>query len=180
MEKKMLENLINLNYSQREISEKLGYSQSNIAYWLKIFNLKTKIKQYNKDGNRLYVEKFCPKCKIIKPIDDFYRRISRRDRNGYCKKCTNEYVTERTTKIKIKMIEYKGGKCEKCGLKLEDSHYCVFDFHHTDPKNKDPKFKRIKSQKWNVIKNEIDKCELLCSNCHRLKHVNLLENGVIG
>ena len=166
----MLENLINLNCSQREIGEKLGYSQSNIKYWLKIFDLKTKIKQYNKDSKGLRIEKICPKCKIVKPINEFYKRSNRSDGGGYCKKCSNNVTVERIKNIKIKMILYKGGHCENCGLKLEDSHYCIFDFHHTNPNNKDPNFKRIKFQKWEIIIKEIDKCELLCSNCHRIKH----------
>lgn len=170
MEKKQLETLINLNYSQREIAEKLNYSQSNVGYWLKRLKLKTKIKQYNKDGKGLSTEKYCPKCKTIKLIDDFYGRSNRKDKGGYCKKCSNDVTAERIVRIKIKMIQYNGGCCVECGLKLEDSHYSVFDFHHTDPKSKDPNFKRIKSQKWDVIKKEIDKCELLCANCHRIKH----------
>jgi predicted HNH restriction endonuclease len=71
------------------------------------------------------------------------------------------------------MINYKGGKCERCPLKLEDSHYSVFEFHHTNPKEKDINFKRIKMFKWGKIKNEIDKCMLVCSNCHRIIHAEI-------
>ncbi len=173
MEKEKLLELINLNYSQREIAKILNYSQSNIGYWLKTFNLKTNINQYNKDNKEQRIEKFCPKCKTVKPICEFYNRSNRSDGGGYCKKCSNEVAAERIKAVKIKMIIYKGGCCEDCGLKLENSHYCVFDFHHKDPNNKDPNFKKIKYQKWEVIKEEIDKCELLCSNCHRIKHIKL-------
>ena len=180
MKKEILENLISLNYSQRKIGKNLGYSQGNIKYWLKIFGLKTNNKQYNKDNKKLYTEKLCPRCKKIKLIDDFYKKSNRSNGGGYCKKCSNEVTVERIKNIKIKMIKYKGGCCEDCNLKLENSHYCVFDFHHINPENKDPNFKRIKFQKWEIIKKEIDKCELLCSNCHRIKHAKLLENSVTG
>jgi len=61
-------------------------------------------------------------------------------------------------------------------LKLENSHYCVYDFHHLDPLTKDKNFDTIKSKSWEKVKEEIDKCQLLCSNCHRLAHKNLREN----
>ena len=169
MKKDVLEKLIALNYSQRKIGEKLGYCQSNVRYWLKLFGLKTNISQHN-EKVKSRIEKLCPKCNTVKPIDDFYKRTNRSDECGYCKTCSNESTLERTINIKIKMIVYKGGCCKDCGLKLEDSHYSVFDFHHIDSKNKDPNFRRIKSRKWEIIKEEIDKCELLCSNCHRIKH----------
>lgn len=180
MNKEDLIKLIDLKYSQREIGEKLGYSQSNIKYWLKIFGLKTKINQYNKDCNGIYIEKICPKCEKLKPINEFYSLSDRKNGSRYCKICDNADSKERIIAVKIKMIEYKGGCCEDCGLKLENSHYSVFDFHHKDPNNKDPNFKRIKYQKWEIIKIEIDKCELLCSNCHRIVHSKLLENSVTG
>ena len=168
MKKETLEKLVTLNLSQREIGEKLGYCQSNVRYWLKMFGLKTNISQYNEKKSR--TEKLCPKCKTVKPIDEFYKVSDRNGGSRYCKVCDKKYATERMIALKIKMIIYKGGCCKDCGLKLEDSHYSVFDFHHTDPKSKDPNFRRIKSQKWEVIKAEIDKCELLCSNCHRIRH----------
>ena len=179
MDKKILEELIQSELSQREIAEQLNCSQSNIKYWLGKHGLKTNKKQNNKKN---YNEKFCPKCKTIKPIDEFYLRTNRGDRNGYCKKCSNNYHTERVRDVKIRMIEYKGGQCVKCGLKLCDSHYSVFDFHHLNPENKDPNFSKIKYQKWVKIKEEIDKCELLCSNCHRIEHalINNWGDGVTG
>jgi hypothetical protein len=71
------------------------------------------------------------------------------------------------------MIEYKGGQCERCRLNLNDTHYAVFDFHHIDPSEKDDNFKKIKFQKWEKIKQEIDKCMLVCSNCHREIHAEI-------
>jgi len=68
------------------------------------------------------------------------------------------------------MIEYKGGKCDRCLLKFDQDNYFLFDFHHLDPSIKDPNFGRIKFQNWNRIKDEIDKCVLVCANCHRIIH----------
>ena len=166
-----IEILINLGFSQREIAVELDSSQSNVKYWLKKFGLKTNNLLRNKTS---YSEKFCPKCKTVKPLDEFYDRSNRESKGGYCKKCSNKYHQKRVCEVKIKMIHHKGGQCVDCGLKLEDSHYSVFDFHHLDPNIKDSNFKRIKFQNWEFIKNEIDKCVLLCSNCHRIRHADEL------
>jgi len=174
MKKEELEKLIKLGYSQRKISDELKSSQSNVKYWLKKFYLKTNNNTHNKkeysDG------KLCVKCNKVKPIEEFYRKYPTTNNNlvaSYCKKCSNNYHTERVKIVKLKMIEYKGGKCVHCDLSLENAHYSVFDFHHLNPEEKDINFRHIKYQKWEKIKKELDKCILLCSNCHRIEHAKL-------
>lgn len=76
----------------------------------------------------------------------------------------SEYHKSRRRKIKEELVELKGGKCQICGYKK-----CLrsFQFHHLDPSKKDftisANLKRINREK--VIK-ELDKCILVCSNCH--------------
>jgi len=175
MEKDLLISFINLGKSQREIADELKCSQSNVKYWLKKFDLKTKLNQHNKKTG---VDKVCPKCNNLKPLSEYYKRTNRDDYNGYCKKCSNDYHTERIKNVKIKMVQYKGGKCNDCNIELNDNNYCIFDFHHLIPSEKDPNFNKIKFQKWETIKNEIDKCDVLCSNCHRLKHHLIRMDGL--
>lgn len=172
MQKEKLVELIEFGYSQRDLANKLETSQSNIKYWLKKFEIKTKYNRYNKDRYLINGGKVCSKCKNLKDTSDFYKRYNtnRDGLAGYCKECSNEYHGNRVKEVKLKMIDYKGGKCCDCNLKIEDSHYCVFDLHHLDPNDKDPNFSKIKYQKWENIIKEIDKCVLLCSNCHRLRH----------
>lgn len=83
------------------------------------------------------------------------------------KEYSNWRVSEHRRKIKIKAIEHKGGKCEKCGY-----HKCTkaLDFHHRDPKEKEFRISSGKSIGWEKTKKEIEKCDLLCSNCHREIH----------
>ena len=70
--------------------------------------------------------------------------------------------------IKKWAIEYKGGKCEKCGY---DKCIEALDFHHTDSTPKDFAISdRNLKLDWEDIKKELDKCKLLCSNCHREEH----------
>ena len=171
MNKNIFIELINKNYSQRKIGEELKISQSNVRYWLKKYGINTKNKKHN--VKEIFDEKRCPICDEIKPINEFYINKNRKNRNSYCKKCSNEYHTKRMKSIKLKMIQHKGSECLDCGLHLNNTHYSVFDFHHLNPNEKDINFKRIKFQKWNKIIEELDKCVLLCSNCHRIRHANI-------
>jgi hypothetical protein len=72
-------------------------------------------------------------------------------------------------KKKIELVEYKGGKCEKCGY-----NKCIeaLEFHHKDPTQKDFNVS-AHSYSSKRMKDEADKCLLLCSNCHREEHVRL-------
>ena len=70
---------------------------------------------------------------------------------------------------KIKAIEYKGNKCFDCGQTFSQ---CCYDFHHIDPTIKDNTIARIIGRDFDKIKSELDKCVLLCSNCHRIRHFN--------
>lgn len=89
--------------------------------------------------------------------------------HSYCKSCVNEQTKLRQRNLKIKAVEYKGGSCEECSVV---GHPAIFDFHHREPKHKDFNISKVRSLKWSSkITDELDKCELLCSNCHRMKHV---------
>jgi hypothetical protein len=69
-------------------------------------------------------------------------------------------------------LEYKGYGCLDCGISYPDTPYPVFDFHHRDPNEKDYDWNKLKKRSWDNITNELDKCDLLCSNCHRIRHYN--------
>lgn len=88
-----------------------------------------------------------------------------------CRKCAVESVTKRRRLLKQKAIDYKGGKCEKCGY---DKCNAALDFHHLDPDTKDFALGVTgQTRSWERIKAEIDKCILVCSNCHREIHFEL-------
>lgn len=64
-------------------------------------------------------------------------------------------------------IEYLGGKCIKCNGVF---HPDVYDFHHKDEKEKDICVAKLLGRKFEGIKEELDKCILVCANCHRVIH----------
>lgn len=83
----------------------------------------------------------------------------------------NPYSTqkERGLSKKIEAVLAKGGKCEVCGY---DKNLSALEFHHTNPKDK--KFQvdlRVFSNlSLDRLNEEINKCMLLCANCHREVH----------
>lgn len=78
------------------------------------------------------------------------------------------YVKEHRRKVKEELIAYKGGKCEKCGY---DKCIAALDFHHINPEEKDFAISNSNIYKnIEALKQEVDKCMLLCANCHRELH----------
>lgn len=115
-------------------------------------------------------EKECCKCgKTFTIRSNAYNRL-------YCYDCVpqaaNDNGAERRRMIKEWALEYKGNKCCVCGY-----NKCVdaLDFHHLDPSQKEFQLSdRNLSNDWRLVRPELDKCVLLCSNCHRELHAGFL------
>ena len=80
-------------------------------------------------------------------------------------------VQKRRHKLKYLAIKYKGEKCSICNYnKCKDA----LEFHHIDPKEKDFIISdRSISFTWDEAKKELDKCIVVCSNCHREIHAGI-------
>jgi len=125
-------------------------------------------------SSRYLEEKKCPKCKVVKKREEFYTKGNGR-LYSYCRVCAKKNVSSIQKSLKEEAVNYKGGKCISCG-------YCkclaALEFHHIDPSQKDFEWKKVKLRSFdNLVKAELDKCVLLCANCHREEHVRLNENG---
>lgn len=83
----------------------------------------------------------------------------------------SESVINWRKRTKIKLVEYKGGKCECCGYSK-----CIeaLEFHHLDPSKKDFQISGT-SKSFEALKKEADKCVLVCANCHREIHAGLIK-----
>lgn len=80
-------------------------------------------------------------------------------------------VRKRRKKIREMAVAYKGGRCERCAY---DRVIDVLEFHHRDPSQKDFGISaRGYTRSWERVRSELDKCMLLCANCHRELHVQL-------
>ena len=109
----------------------------------------------------------CSRCGQDKPTADFYFRRTENRHHPYCRPCHNEYTQERFKRRKEQAIAYLGGRCADCGGAF---HPSVFEFHHRDPSRKDLTGNQIKRSAWPRVRSELDKCDLLCANCHRIRH----------
>ncbi len=134
--------------------------------------------------------KHCNSCGFDKDDALFnYKDKSKNTRRSICSDCSRAYgrfhyenhrdqYAERNrknkNKVRGKYREYKEHlSCSICG----EFEPCCLDFHHTDPKEKEGNVPNLVDWKrsWERVEEEIEKCVVLCSNCHRKVHAGLLE-----
>lgn len=92
------------------------------------------------------------------------------ENRGYyrCTKCRQDRVSDWRRRLKQKAIDYKGGECEKCGYNKCNA---ALEFHHLNPDEKDFAVgSNGHCRKWETVKSELDKCIMVCSNCHKEIH----------
>ena len=130
------------------------------------------------------MEKTCSKCKLIKNIDDFaYSYRYKNKRQSHCRVCSNEagkknynenkeryyaVAKGRDVWLREQVNKIKDVPCMDCNNKFDP--ICM-DFDHL------PEFEKFmnisamvkRRMAWSKIEKEIAKCEIVCSNCHRLR-----------
>lgn len=132
--------------------------------------------------------KICPKCEIKKDKSKFGKNKNRKDGlQTYCKTCRKIIDAEsyknnpnrkisiynakqvRKKKIKKIILDAKSSGCAKCS----ETEVCTLDFHHI----RDKSF-TISTEVYNVseqaLLDEISKCIVVCSNCHRKIHHGII------
>ena len=115
------------------------------------------------------VEKKCLLCQQM-----FIANVPNRQ---YCYDCSPkglsaaEALRFKKRKLKNMLIQHKGGKCQICGYAKCNG---ALQFHHRNPEEKEFTLSQINLNDSNFsfqeLIKEIDKCDLLCANCHSEKH----------
>lgn len=91
------------------------------------------------------------------------------DRADYLKKA----VAKRRTKIRQLAVDLKGGQCQVCGYR---KYIGALEFHHPDPSKKDFSISADGlTRSWDRVKAEVEKCVLICANCHREIHAGVTQ-----
>jgi hypothetical protein len=97
------------------------------------------------------------------------------DKNGNqrlkskCKKCYDQHASTRLTDI---ITEHYGEyKCSVCGY---DKCLNAIEFHHFNSGEKDFEVSKMSSFSKDKIVCELEKCLMLCANCHREIHAGVL------
>ncbi len=133
--------------------------------------------------------KICSKCLLEKDISEFHLKKDKITPYPHCKACQNAYTKshyeanksaykekarKNDKKYKEIWFAYKATlKCEACGF----SHVAALEFHH---KNKDKSFNIGGTKNFCLKKRfeEVKKCIVLCSNCHKIHHYNERQNAL--
>lgn len=130
----------------------------------------------------------CNICEIEKPEEEFnFKNKSKGVKQGKCKNCTKiyrkqyyddnknaalSYATKSNKNIRLRNQQYlwdnlKNNSCVDCG----NDNPIVLEFDHLDVENKVIDVSTAARNGWSLenIQKEIDKCEIRCANCHRIK-----------
>ncbi len=113
-------------------------------------------------GERKYKNLACRELKDCKQCP-ICSKVFKRTKSNVCSTCRFWFQRH---KKKLKAIALLGGECRNCGEK----DWEVLTFHHKDKENKLFTLSmNWGSKDWKLVEQELEKCELLCSNCH-IKH----------
>ena len=138
--------------------------------------------------------KTCSKCRQEKPIDEFPWRSKAKGLRQYrCKTCYKEYAKqyyhnnpgEKAKQVARAIKNNKAGAAKFAAWKAEQNLKCAccdesavecMDFHHIDPSTKDRSVSELvgNNVSWIRIIKEVNKCVVVCSNCHRKIHAGTL------
>jgi len=129
--------------------------------------------------------KFCSRCKKEKELNQFpFKNKKNGVYHSACVLCWKEIRKEsynrnkqttlnRNLKNKKRNQEWYRDfksklKCEKCG----ETHIACLDFHHQDRNSKEFEVSNLIYNTYSLekIMREVEKCIILCSNCHRKLH----------
>ena len=123
--------------------------------------------------------KSCSKCGESFP-KEHYKIASRKQgyRRSECRTCMNKdksiramkYYTEWMTKLIPQHLGMEKIRCLRCGY---DRSLVAIEFHHSDPEKKEQMISALVrnispfGENKHKVLEEVDKCEIICSNCHR-------------
>ena len=163
--------------SYNEISKTLKISKASVSFHARNLNLNEPIKSKKLSDDKIReiikLSENHQKKEVAKMIGVSYATVKRHTEN-YPKKTKeeikiNQYNAHKDWRQRIKKqcIEYLGGKCENCGY---DKCTAALDFHHKDMNEKEFNISGGSLKSFEKLKPELDKCILLCANCHREIH----------
>lgn len=132
--------------------------------------------------------KRCNTCHEEKLLSEFRKDKSKADGRRYeCKVCSRLYhksaymekyadrvqarFQKRYQTVKEKVLQLRlNNPCMCCG----ESEPACLEFHHLDPSQKEFGVTSSSNRSWDKMWEEIQKCVVLCANCHRKVHAGLI------
>ena len=152
--KKQLPTLAEQGLTYEEMGKELGVSKFWVHKWMGRLGIKSHYSLNNSQPN-------CKECGTTLDKDKL--------KGNLCMQCLSKYNNiYKTNKRKI-AVEHLGDKCVDCGNTYPSA---VYDFHHLRDKKECVANMIRYNLKIETILEEVDKCVLLCANCHRIRHFN--------
>lgn len=130
------------------------------------------------EGSCKLCSKACAKSKTFcssECLNASKQKISKEQKKKRKSDSTKKAVKNFRRNQKLKGIEYLGGSCSSCGYSKCAN---AMHFHHVNPKEKSFQISG-KSISWEKLKTELDKCILLCANCHAEAHAKEIDQTKI-
>lgn len=155
-----LDALVARDFTVREIADEVDRSIGTVRHWLRRYGLET-----TREARRRKTRG--------RPLGRTEGECHRHGRTAFvvreggsasCLRCRSERVVARRRRLKEILVADAGGRCLVCGY---DRCIGALEFHHLDPEQK--RFglgMRGLTRSLNVLRQEAQKCVLLCSNCH--------------
>jgi len=172
MDKANLRHLfITKRMTKKRIAEKLGCSEGKVKYFLDKYEI-------TKNEENIVLDptpRTCPQCNQQKPGTDFYMNSwkGKKRPGSWCKVCAASRNTTRYRDYKSFYVNLKGGCCQACGF---NKYNGALEFHHVDPATKEETITRLMRHPSSPeILLELEKCVLVCSNCHKMIHAGVIE-----
>jgi hypothetical protein len=119
--------------------------------------------------------KKCEYCNKYYPESDFGVALTTKNkiyRRNKCKNCYRKTKKSLQNKYRVLIDEYKENKgCSECGTK----DYRVLEFHHKNGKEKEFSIGEVSTKGYGLkkIEKELEKCLVICANCHRILHYKM-------
>ena len=115
------------------------------------------------------LEKKCEaRCRFCHAIKTKERKDLKRKMEG-----RNQIITKKRRRHEINMVKCNIGECKRCKRKVTMETCCGFDFDHRDEETKVIHIAQIinknEAEYRKLFNEEIPKCDLLCTNCHKIK-----------
>lgn len=158
-----LAQLVERGASIQEMGDEFGAGRSTIRYWLRKLGLETERSARLRETRVACKEG--AKRAYFRCRKHGHTAFYARPEGGFrCGRCSSEAVSKRRRSLKRKLVEEAGGRCALCGF---DDHPAALQFHHLDPLTKS--FALAEGGLSRGIaqsRAEMQKCVLLCANCH--------------
>jgi predicted RNA-binding Zn-ribbon protein involved in translation (DUF1610 family) len=132
------------------------------------------LKQYREEVLGIYEDaaKVCSSCKVELPIGEFYSNgYQPNGKKKYKSKCKQCQTVQNKNRVENIIIEVAGSySCNICGYNKCTN---ALEFHHIDPSKKEYLISDLKTCSKEILVEELKKCIIVCSNCHREIHYGM-------